>query len=105
MPHSHYRPLEVFLGGGTTPRSPHFVRVVHTTGGWPLIGHDFITVNNSRMTVLQTLVTEKRPPLTSTTLGSHQTNIVTVYPSFLANVIAPFILQAVCPTVIGVPQR
>ena len=25
--------VEVLLGSGTTPRSPYFVRVVHTTGG------------------------------------------------------------------------
>ena len=48
----------------TAPRLPHFVRVVHTTGGWPLIGHGFFTINNNRMTVLQTLVTEKQPSLT-----------------------------------------
>ena len=36
------------------PRSPNFVRVVHTTGTQPLIGQGFLTINNSRMTVLQT---------------------------------------------------
>ena len=61
--------LEFFLGSGTAPpRSPHFVRVVHTIGGRPLIGHSVLTVNNSRMTVLQTMVTEKQPPLTLTQL-------------------------------------
>ena len=60
--------LEVFLGGGTAPRLPHFVRVVHTIVGQPLIRHSFLTVNNSQMTVLQTLVTERQPPLTSTHL-------------------------------------
>ena len=72
MPHSHYRRyvlrLEVLLGGGTALRSPHFIRVVHTTGRRPLIGHGFLTVNNSRMTVLQTLVTERQPPLNVTHL-------------------------------------
>ena len=54
-----------FHSGRTPPpRSPHFIRVVHTTGGRPLIGHDVLTVNNSLMTVLQTLVTETQPPLT-----------------------------------------
>ena len=60
--------LEVLFGGGTAPRSPHFVRDVHTTGGQPLIGHGFLTINNSRMTVLQTSVTMKQPPLTLTHL-------------------------------------
>ena len=50
------------------PRSPHFVRVVHTTGGRPLIGHGVLTVNNSLMTVLVTLVTVKQPPLALTHL-------------------------------------
>ena len=50
------------------PRSPHFVRVVHTTGGQPLIGHGVLTINNSRMAVLKTLVTVKRPSLTLTHL-------------------------------------
>ena len=53
-----------FFGVGTTPRLPHFVEVVHTTGRWPLIGHSVLTINNSRMTVLQTMVTERQPPLT-----------------------------------------
>ena len=52
--------VKVLLGGRTAPRSPHFVLVVHTTGGRPLIGHGFLTVNNSRMTLLQTLVTKKQ---------------------------------------------
>ena len=60
--------LEVFLGGGTASRSPHFVQVVHTTGRWPLIGHSLLTVCNSWMTVPQTLVTERQSPLTSTHL-------------------------------------
>ena len=48
---------------------PHFIQVVHTTGGRQLIGHGFLTIsNNSRMTVLQTLVTKKQPPLISTHL-------------------------------------
>ena len=74
MPNSHYRryvpQLEIFLGGGTAPRSPHFGRVGHTTGRRPLLqtGHGFLTVNNSRMSVLQTLVTKKQPPLISTYL-------------------------------------
>ena len=72
MPLSHYGwyiPwLEILLCGGTAPRSPHLVRVVHTTGGEPLLGHTSLTINNSRITVLQTLVTEKQPPLTSTHL-------------------------------------
>ena len=52
-----------FLGSATAPRSPHLVR-----GRQPLIRHSFLTVNNSPMTVLQTLVTERQPPLTSTQL-------------------------------------
>ena len=58
--------LEVLLGSGTAPlpRSPHFIWVVHTTGGQPLIGHSFLTSNNRRMTVLLTLVTRKQPQLT-----------------------------------------
>ena len=70
MPHSHYRryvlQLEVILCGGTVPGLPHFIQVVYTTSGWPLIGHSFLTISNSRMTVLQMLVTEKQPLLTST---------------------------------------
>ena len=70
MPLSHYRqyvPLfEVLLCYGTTPRSPHFVQVVHTTDRQPLIGHRFTTVNNSRIRILRTLVTQKQPSLTST---------------------------------------
>ena len=62
--------LKVFLRGITAPRSLHFVRVVHTTGGRPLIGNSVLTVNNSRMTVLQMLVTKRQPPLTSTHLMS-----------------------------------
>ena len=46
MPLSHYRRyvprLEVLLSEGTAPRSPHFVQVIHTTGGRPLIGHSFL---------------------------------------------------------------
>ena len=65
MPHSHCRwciqRWEVFPGSGTASRLPHFVGVVHTKGGRPLIGHSFLTANNSKMTVLQTLVTEKQP--------------------------------------------
>ena len=72
MPYSYCRQnvpwLEGLLGSGTAPRSPHFVRAVHATGRGPLIGHGFLIINNSRMTVLQTLVTEKRPPLTLTHL-------------------------------------
>ena len=70
MPLSHYKryvpPLEVLLG--TTLRSPYFVRVVHTTGGWPLIGQGFLIINKSRMTLLPMLVTVKQPPLTLTHL-------------------------------------
>ena len=51
VPNSHYRWyvlwLKVFLGGGTNPRLPNFIRVVHTTGGRPLIGHSLSTINNS----------------------------------------------------------
>ena len=50
------------------PKSPHFVRVVHTTGRQPLIGHCFLTIENGRMTILQMLVTKKQPPLTLTHL-------------------------------------
>ena len=50
------------------PRSPHLVQVIHTTCRQLLIGHGFLTVNSSRMTVLQTLATEKQPPLTLTHL-------------------------------------
>ena len=57
-----------FLSGQTAPRWPHLIQVVHNTGGQPLIEDGFLTVNNSRMTVLQTLVTEKQSPLTSTHL-------------------------------------
>ena len=59
--------LEVLLTGRTTPRAPHFVRVVYTTGVRPLIGHSFLTVNNSRMTVLQKL-------------GGHGGRVVTLLP-------------------------
>ena len=66
--------VEVFLGSGTTLGLPYFVQVVYTTGGWPLIGHVFLTVSNDRMTVLQTLVW-KQSLLTSThlwqPLGKH----------------------------------
>ena len=48
--------------------SPHFVQVVNTTGGQPVIGHGVLTVTNSRMTVLKMLVTMKQPPLTLTHL-------------------------------------
>ena len=41
-----------------------FIRVVHTTAGQPLIGHGFLTVNNSRMRVLQMTVPTKHPQLT-----------------------------------------
>ena len=52
--------LEVFVGGRATPGSPNFkFQVVHTTGGRPLIGHSVLTVNDSRITVAQTLVTER----------------------------------------------
>ena len=60
--------FEVFLGSGTAPRLSHFIQDVQTKGGRPLIGHSFLTVNNSEMTVLQTLVTEKQPPLPLTHL-------------------------------------
>ena len=69
MSRSHHRQfvprLEVSHGSGT--RSPHFVRVVHTTGGRP----QFLTINNSRITVLHMLVTERQPQLT---FGSRRTN-------------------------------
>ena len=55
--------LEVVLRGGTTPRSPQFVGVVHTTDGRQLIGYSVLTVNNSRMTVLQMMITVKQPQL------------------------------------------
>ena len=75
IPLSHYRQyvpwLEVFLIGGTTSSSPHFGWVLHTTGRWPLIGQSILTINNSRKTALQTLVTEKKHQLT---FGSHHTN-------------------------------
>ena len=61
--------LEVFVGGGTTPKSPHVVRVSHTTGGRPLIGHGLLTVNNSRMTVLQMMIPTQQPQLS---FGSHR---------------------------------
>ena len=68
MHHSYYGryipQLEVFLGGKTAPRLTDIARGFHTTGGWPLIGHGVLTINNSQMTVLQTLVTERQPPLT-----------------------------------------
>ena len=54
------------------PRSPHFVRVVHTIGKRPLIGHSFLPINNSGMTV-QALVTKKQPPLTLTHLWRNNT--------------------------------
>ena len=59
---------QVSLGSGTASKWPHFVRVVYTTGGWPLIGHSFLTINNSGITVLQVLVTENQPSLTFTHL-------------------------------------
>ena len=65
--HSHYRQyilrLKVFVGGGNISRLPHFIQIVHSTGRRSLIGHGFLTINNSRMTVLQMLVTKKHPPL------------------------------------------
>ena len=60
-----------FLGGRTALKSPHFIRVVHTTGTHSPIGLSFLTANNSRMAVLQTLVTEKQPQLT---FGSRRAN-------------------------------
>ena len=60
--------VEVLLASGTASRWPHFVHIDHITGRPPLIGHSFLTVNNSRMTVLQMLVTKKEPLLTSTYL-------------------------------------
>ena len=74
MPHSHCTvcpAVRSLLGDGTVPRSSHFIRVVHTTGRQLLTGHRFLTFNNSRITVLQMLVTEKQAQLT---FGSHQTN-------------------------------
>ena len=62
------------------PRSPDFVPVVHTTGGLPLIEHGLLTVNNSRKTVLQTLVTEKQSQLTFSchwTVSGETTNTLT----------------------------
>ena len=46
------------------PWSLHFIQVVHITGGQPLIRYRVLTVNNSRMIVQQTMVTERQPPLT-----------------------------------------
>ena len=75
MPYSQYRQYipwwEVFLGSWTASRSPHLVRVVHTTGRQLLIGHGFLAINNSWMTVLKTWVTVKQPQLT---FGSRRMN-------------------------------
>ena len=62
---------DVLLSGGPITRSLHFVWVVHTKDGLPLIGHGFLTVSNSRTTVLQTLVTKKQPQVT---FGSRDMN-------------------------------
>ena len=56
--------LDVFLGGGPGPQFAPFHPSCNTTGRRPLIGHSFLTVNNSWMTVLQTMVTVKQPQLT-----------------------------------------
>ena len=87
MPQSHLRQyvprLEVFSAAEPPPGRPHFIRVVHTTGGSPLIGHGFLTINNSKMTVLQTLVTEKQPPLTLTHLWQPSGEHVAKRPHYL----------------------
>ena len=66
MPRSHYRRyvplLEVFLNSGTVPRGRPELFTLQAGGYWL---DTVLTFNNSRMTVLQTLVTEKKPPLTS----------------------------------------
>ena len=59
-----------FFYVGTALRSPHCIRVVHTTVGRLLIGHSFLTISNSWMTVLQTLVTKQQPPLPQFTFSS-----------------------------------
>ena len=75
--------LEFFLGGEPPPRLPNFIRVVHTTGGRPLIGHSILTVNNSWMTVLKMLVTEKQPPLTLTHLRQNVQYLNSLYVTVL----------------------
>ena len=46
----HYAP-------GLSLKAVHLGPFGHTTGVWPLMGYCFLGVNNSRMTILQMLVT------------------------------------------------
>ena len=60
--------VEVLLGGRTASLIIRF-RPSRSHYKWMVTDWTrFLTVNNSRMTVLQMLVTEKQPPLTSTQL-------------------------------------
>ena len=42
--------LGVLLSGGTTPGSPRFIRVVHTTNKRPVFGHGSLTIDKSKST-------------------------------------------------------
>ena len=68
--------LEVFLDG----RSASQVVPFHpsSTGRWSLIEQGVLTISNSLLTVLKTLVTVKRPPLTLTDFGQCPTPYVTL---------------------------
>ena len=68
MPVSHYRGLSRGKSFYLWHNRPSPIRIVHPTDGWPLIGHGVFAISNSRMTVLQMLVTERQPPLTLTHL-------------------------------------
>ena len=90
MPPSQYRRyaprLEVLVGGRTTPRSPHF-NYRQTATDWTQF---FLIVNNSRMTVPQTLVTEKQPSVTST---RRQTNTRGETTNILTHLLSPCYIE------------
>ena len=71
--------IEVFLGGRTAPFRPISSHYRKT----PLIGHGVLTVNNSRMTIPQMLVTERQPPLTLTHLRRNDQYLNSLYVAVL----------------------